>query len=135
VRSIFIAVFALVALVSSAQAKDLFYECDIPQSRSGGNYISTKMAIIQRANGAVQVIDAVLMYHDLSPLTVRVQRNTERVMSLIWAVDLRSGTNQKTDMRYNVRFNKETGRIQVTAVPQGYSNQWTSRGTCKLRKS
>lgn len=133
-KSYVAAIFTFFTLTTSALAQDLFYECDIPQSRSGGNYISTKMAIIQRANGAVQVIDAVLMHHDLSPMTVRVQRNNARIMSLLWAVDLRSGTNQKTDMRYNVRFNKETGKIQVTAVPQGYSNQWTSRGTCKLRK-
>lgn len=133
-KSVLFAVFAIFTLVTSASAKDIFYECDIPQRASGGGYISPKMAILVRSNGAVQVIDALLIRQEESPKTVQVMRNDNSVLSARWSLRFTNSSKQQAKLDYSVRLNKANMSVRVFMRPNDYNGQFSSPGKCKLRK-
>jgi len=133
VKSVICAVFAIFAFTISAQAKDVFYECDIPQRKAGGGYISPKMAILIRSNGAVQVIDALLIRQEESPKTVQVTRNDDKTLALRWTLRFRNSSNQQAKLDYSLRLNKANNSLRVFMRPNNYSGQFNSPGKCKLR--
>ncbi len=133
-KSVLFAVFAIFTLAAKASANDIFYECDIPQRASGGGYISPKMAILVRSNGAVQVIDALLIRAEESPKTAQVTRNDDKTLAVRWSVRFTNSSQQQAKLDYSARLNKKNMSLRVFMRPNNYDGQFNSPGTCKLRK-
>jgi hypothetical protein len=129
-------VMGAVLTATSSFAAGVFYDCDITNRRDKVDWISPKVAVIVQANGAVQVIDSVLINFRQAPATARVTRNTEKVLKARWSVrDARDSSGQEVpDFGYDLRLNKTNNTIVIGATPHGFAGHFSGRGTCTLRK-
>ena len=124
---------ALSGFATSAVGQGVLFDCDLANSPRAKGWISSRMAIVEHVNSAVQVIDGILIGAEDSPKSAQIVRNDDRVLSLRWVVDLVSESNQKATMEYSARLNRQNLKVQVTANPRGYSNNFTARGDCQIR--
>lgn len=120
--------------VADAQSRT-FWACDISDRKKDVDWISPTVGIVVNDNGIVQVIDGVLIAFEQSPKTGRVMRNTDKILSVRWQVsNARDASNQTIpDFGYDLRLNKETGRVVIGAKPHGFGNKFSGRGTCEIR--
>lgn len=127
--------FALAAflLAFPTVSHALTLECTVPQSNSGGGYI-TELYILQydEASGQAIVSDGLIMYHNNEqPMKAKVSEDTANKLVLTWNVQMTNSTGQMTKMQYRAAYFKANGKVTVRAVPGGYSNNFEARGTCK----
>lgn len=124
---------ATVGIGSAASAAGFLYDCNV-KSRTDG-WISDKMAFVVNENGTIQVIDAVTLTFDVSPLTVQVSKNDDRILNMHWKL---KGAQIDNSIKipfldYRARINKKTLAITVNGKPRDFTNRWSGKGTCTIR--
>ncbi|MEM1073262.1 MAG: hypothetical protein AAF665_03475 [Pseudomonadota bacterium] len=127
-----LAAFFGVSLAGAGPA--LLYDCDITDTRRGVDWISPKVAIVIKEDGAVVVSDAIILLVNKAPLEVRVTRNTDQKLALRWTLrNVESTQNQITPaFDYALTLQKKTREISLRARPQGYSNRFSGKGVCTV---
>ncbi|MEP4194129.1 MAG: hypothetical protein ABJL99_00675 [Aliishimia sp.] len=116
-------------------AADVLYDCDIRTSERHRGWVSPKMAIVERDTGAVQVVDAILISTDQSPITARVTRNTDKILMARWVIKKAEGRDTKVvpNLDYDFRLNKQNGRISVGLGLVSGGPRIAARGSCKTQ--
>lgn len=128
--------FAFIALIFClfpALAEALVLECAVPQSNSGGGYI-TETYVLQHdeATGEALASDGLIMYVYDTPVSAKVTDDTAKKLVLTWAVQLTNSAGQPTNMRFRAAYFKDTRQINIRAMPGGYDNSFEGRGSCKV---
>ena len=119
----------------AAAADRVLWYCDISDRRAKVDWVPPEIALVVDAKGTVDVIDGLLILFDQSPKRGRVFRNDDRILRVNWTLKGAMDSQQQKipNFGYNLRLNKKTGRVTVGAMPHGYSNRFSGRGTCKIR--
>jgi hypothetical protein len=118
-----------------ASAAGFLYDCSITEKGARMGWLSDKLAFVVPGDGKIQVIDAVTLNFRVSPLTVKVTRNTDTKLVMRWALKGVRDSNglQVPTFDYTARINKETLGITLEANPRGFSKNWVGRGSCVKR--
>jgi hypothetical protein len=124
--------FALFFSVIPAAAQALVLECTLPQTNSGGGYL-TETYVLQYDEGAGKALasDGLIMYVHDAPIEAKVSEDTNKKLVLSWALVLTNNSGQQTNMRFRAVYFKDTRQITIRATPGGYDNSFEARGNCK----
>jgi len=116
-------------------AQSVMYECAITQKHKKLDWISDTMAIVVGKDGKVSVVDNVTLQIMGGPVAAQVLRNTAEKMKVRWVVKgARDSENVRVaEFSYDAMLDKTTNAIAVYAIPLGFPNRFTGKGTCKVR--
>ena len=124
--------FGLFFLAIPSLADALTLECALPQTNSGGGYL-TETYVLQydEAAGKALASDGLILYFNDGPIEAKVSEETGKKLVLSWMVLITNSTGQQTKMRFRAVYFKETRQITIRATPGGYDNSFEARGSCK----
>ncbi|NJS39694.1 MAG: hypothetical protein HC783_12530 [Rhodobacteraceae bacterium] len=124
--------FALFFSVLPAAAQALVLECSLPQTNSGGGYV-TETYVLQHdeSTGKALASDGLIMYVHDAPIEAKVSEDTKKKLVLSWSVQITNRTGQQTKMRFRAVYFRDTKQVTIRATPGGYDNSFEARGTCK----
>lgn len=134
---IFGAFLAVAVVAVPVQAKEGYiYACDLSQTRGGGGFIGSKIAIIVHPTGKLSVIDGLIMHYHGEALPVKVLRSTKKKLLLEWVVDnVRDGSNTRAPkFVFSARLERKSGKIRINGRPQGFPNHFQENGSCEVLK-
>lgn len=126
---------ACLNFASQAQAVGFLYDCTITDKGSGVEWVSEKLAFVVPGDGEIQVIDAVTLFFKVSPMTVKVSRNSDTKLVMRWSLKGVRDSNglQVPTFDYTARLNKKTNAITIQANPRDFPKNWVGRGSCVKR--
>lgn len=124
-----------VAGQASAKTNGFLFDCSITEKGTRIGWLSDRLAFVVPGDGKIQVIDAVTLYFGVSPLTVRVSRNSDTKLVMRWKL---KGVRDKKGVPvptfdYTARIDKATLGITLEARPRGFTENWVGRGSCVKR--
>lgn len=137
-RSVFRAVGLTLALclplAPAVQAKDKVeaLECRFAVRSANKGWVP-EVLVVARVPGAKNVVisDPILLAFEKGPKEVRLAEETARRLTYKWSVETVIANRQSARMRYVLTLYKADGTAKLTARPGGYSDDFTSNGTCK----
>ncbi|SNS76535.1 hypothetical protein [Antarctobacter heliothermus] len=123
------------ALCGAASAEMTAYQCAI-RGTSGRQWIQPLIFIaLDRATDRVVVSDAsILGFNNGVPVEGTLVRDNAARVTVAWELELRSASNQTVRMDYRATYLKATGKVNVSARPQGYEDLFNRAGTCTVTK-
>ena len=132
--TVLLSIFVLIVGAMPSLAANLRYECDITKRQKNVQWISPQLIVDIPQKGQPQVFDAVIQHFIGKPVPARA---TKRGADLVvrWSLKgLRDSAKQAIPaFNFTARINTETNAVRLMAKPTSFPNQWTGRGTCKLR--
>lgn len=131
-----VAVLAVCLTAGAAiAAPPVMYECSITEKRRKLGWISDTMAIVIDKDGKASVVDNVTLNFTGGPVAAQMLRNTAEKLKVRWVVKgARDSENVRVaEFSYDAMLNKTTNAIAVYAIPLGFPNRFSGKGTCKVR--
>jgi hypothetical protein len=122
---------------AQAGAAGFLFDCTITKKGQGVQWLSDTLAFVVPGDGTIQVIDAVTLFFGISPVKVKVARNSDTKLVMHWKL---KGVEDANGLKvpvfdYTARINKTTMAITLEARPRDFQKSWIGRGTCtKLTK-
>lgn len=115
---------------TAAFAGQKVYDCSVKNTRL--NWIPERIIIAHNDGaGSAMVNDPIINNYIGKPVSAKVTKNNDKIVAFRWRITVKDKTNQRATMTYQVSIKHDTGKISVTAKPAGYSNLFSSGGTCK----
>jgi hypothetical protein len=127
----FVAGSALMAAAFLAQgvaAKE--FECHFAEKGRTGWV--PEVVFVHDEAGEIFVYDPIIKHFIGEPVTGRIQRENQRVVSYEWTLDqtTNSGGQYVTAFDYRILVQKSSNKATLTAVPLGYDSTYQADGTC-----
>ncbi len=110
------------------------YECKIGNTRSQGNWLP-KVLFIGHNHTEKKVIVSdpiILHFNDRQPIEGRVSTDNSKRITFTWNLQTKV-RSQTAKIAYRATYMKATGRLNISGSPLGYSNRYTSSGTCDVK--
>lgn len=122
------ALLASAFFVQAVAAKE--YKCDFVEKAQTGWV--PKVVYLRDEAGEILVFDPIIKHFIGEPVTGRIQRENERVVSYEWTLDqtTNSGGQYVTAFDYRILMQKSSAKATLTAVPLGYDSTYHADGTC-----
>lgn len=131
-KSIILAALSSVALALPAAAAT-HYECKLREA-GNSNWIPPDLYVIHdESAGTAEVHDGIIYhYNNEKPLPARVDTNNTQRVTFVWDLRTQDRRAQNANMQYRATYVKGRKRMNIVAVPGGYSNGFQGYGTCTL---
>lgn len=112
----------------------LTLECNVPESNSGGGYITDVYVFEYNENsGEAIVADGWIMHLHDAPIPARVTEDTSKKLAFSWTLNITNGAGQQTKMQYRAAYFKASKELLVRGTPGGgYGGNFEGRGKCKV---
>lgn len=126
---------AALMLSGTSAAADVLYECDITQRKKDVDWISPKVAFIMRDDGTAEVIDGIILAFVDGVQRANLRRRGDRLIfnwSLSGLVD--SAEQFVPKFAYRATLNTKDNTVVVRAKPASFPQQFSGKGSCKVRK-
>ncbi|MGH1412220.1 MAG: hypothetical protein ACRBB0_01930 [Pelagimonas sp.] len=110
------------------------YECKIVNTRSQGNWLPKVLFIgHDETKDTVIVSDPIILYfNDRQPIQGHVSTDNNKRTTFTWKLKTKT-KQQYATIAYRATYMKATGRLNISGSPLGYSNRYTSSGTCEVK--
>jgi hypothetical protein len=103
------------------------WDCTV---KNGGDWVTDKYLInYDPATKQASVVDGVIYHVKNGFMPVSVKKDDGEVLALEWIVRLRV-RGRSGSVRLKTSVNQKTGAYSVSAIPLGYDNIGSGRGTC-----
>jgi hypothetical protein len=127
-RAVILAVSALAAL--PAQAATL--ECTLKPAAAAGNVVTDKYFFdYDAATGKAVGVDGLIQYYHDAPIPVKVSEDSAKKLVFSWNITMSNAQREPTKMQFRAVIFKKDNSVTIRAVPGGFSNDFTAKGTCK----
>ena len=125
---------SLVAVPDRAAAAQDVWFCTLKTARN--SFVMKEIVVaVDEAAGTAIVNDALIQHLIGTPVAARVTGNDAKQTRLKWVVKGIPATATRTaTVNYRATLTKASGRISVTAQPQGADNTFLDSGTCARQK-
>lgn len=126
---------ASILLASTAAAKDMTYVCqlDVPTSQ---RWVPAQIAIFHTTGSKTALVNDPLISHFLKkPANAKVAADNDQRVTFAWELpQVRNSAGQVTPrFLYRASYYKKTGKVNVSATPAGYRNNFNAYGKCSLK--
>jgi hypothetical protein len=108
------------------------WDCSV---KNGGDWVTDRYLInYDPATKKASVVDGVIYHVQNGFMPVAVKKDDGEVLSLEWIVRL-SVRGKSGSIRLKASVNQKTGAYSVSAIPLGYDNIGSGRGSCTRIKA
>ncbi len=115
-----------------AIAEPMAWDCSV---KNGGDWVTNRYLInYDPAQKEASVLDGVIYHFKSAFMPVTVKKDDGEVLSLEWIVRVKVHGKSGT-IGYKVSVNQRSGAYSVSAIPRGYDNIGSGRGTCERVKA
>lgn len=126
--------FAIATLAAASQASAAtVYTCSMKEAGNSG-WIAPKLQIVHTpGEKSARITDVVThRFNKEKPVTARVDAENAKRVTFVWRLQLRDKNGQNGRMQYRATWVKSDKRMNVVAVPLGYTNRFQGYGNCKV---
>ncbi len=122
------------ALIGSAAFANTIYECSFMDNRANNGWVPTSV-VVSYDPGADKALvsDAMILSAFGEPRLMEVRRDTEKKLTLEWEIGLQATDGTSATFSYVLVIQKQSKTATINGFPEGYSNQFGSTGTCKVK--
>jgi len=108
------------------------YLCEFTRGGSKG-WIPTKILVnIDAEAGTAGVMDGLTLSKQEGLFPAKISANTKKRYTISWSVKrLKSNTGQNVNADFRLSLQKTSLIANVSMLPQGYDNKFSTRGPCK----
>lgn len=132
----------IVGLVASfggaqaVQAKSQLYVCKLEKGASDTSWISETTGFVLDDNGAVQVVDSIIMHYLKEAQTAKVRRQGDvlKINWLVTGIDDAVGTRIPR-IRYSAKLNTKNKTFSISSRIPGFENTDFGSGSCIIGKA
>ncbi|MBA3909962.1 MAG: hypothetical protein C0524_08740 [Rhodobacter sp.] len=129
-RSLF-AVVAAVFIATPSLAREV-YECDFPARANNLGYLpDVVMMARETGSDTVTVVEPFIQYTEGGPIEGKIAEENDKKLSVSWTIMQESTVNDYEKVHYRVSVQKSSLSASLVGRALGYSNNFTSQGTCK----
>lgn len=123
-----------VSLASAALSRTI-YECQIEDRGTNQGWLPN-IVVVAYEPGAetVTVSDPYIEFASGGPIEVKPTTDNDAQLSLKWKITLPAANQDDLNLTYSFTILKADNRAKISALPHGYDNTFTSKGTCKVKK-
>jgi|GEM_PF-7005999 len=126
---------AVSALALPAVAQEV-YDCSFPNKADNLGYVSATLALAREPGAdTVTVVDEVIQNETGGPIEVAIVEESDSKFSMVWTVTIRSPGNDFMRVKYRLSIQKKSLAATLSGKPLGYTNNFSSRGRCALRRA
>jgi hypothetical protein len=129
-----IAISAALLVPSAAVSAPLRYFCDIDQSGTQG-WIAPQIVILHEPGGKIALVNDGLIATVLkAPVKAKVAAENAKRVTFTWSLPFMKdkGNQVAPKFSYRASYYKQTGKMMVSAIPNGYNNNFQGFGTCRV---
>ena len=122
------------AVIGSSAFADTIYECSFLENRANNGWVPTSV-VVSHVPGAEKALvsDAMILSAFGEPRLMEVKRDTETKLTIEWEIGLRASDGTGATFSYVLVIQKQAKTATINGFPEGYSNQFGSTGTCKVK--
>ncbi len=132
-RIIVVGILATALATTTASATQL--HCKVKPSASQGGWISPEFVFqFDAAANEATVIDGLIDYYFKKPIEAKLTHKDGVKETLSWNVQTGDHTGQLTKLIFRASYFYKDDSFTVSAIPGGYDNSFSGRGTCELGK-
>lgn len=133
-KTLFLSAVVCTAFATMASAET--YRCELASGKSGGWIRPVVMVKIDPDQGAAHVQDDLTNRYEKGWYTAKLSVDNAKRYSVVWDVKgVSDKSNQKTaHLHYRLSIQKKNLKANASMKPQGYTNQFTTSGRCKIHK-
>lgn len=126
---------ALLMLASPALGKPVQYQCSFPYERAAGGGWIPEVVVLRDDDMAdtVVVFDPIIEEFVGAPVSAKRGDRSNARITYTWDVRVKAPGQSALKMRYRLTIYLNGRPATITASPSGYDNQFTGRGTCKVK--
>ncbi|MCH2164156.1 MAG: hypothetical protein MK098_05830 [Marinovum sp.] len=109
------------------------YECDLSAGIGANQWVSPRyiFSFDRKTNVAAVTDRLAATFFDGRPAPARIKRETRNGgVVLVWEVNARSASGQNAKFRYSAIIDGRTKRVNVSANPLAYNNNFNGSGKC-----
>ena len=122
----------MLAVTTGASARTI-YDCSFEELAINMGWVPTRVIVsYEPGSEEAEVNDGFIQHYVGGPITVKVSKDTDGILSLNWKLTPESNYGDEVQVRYDFTVYKADNRAKVRATPLGYDNNWSTRGTCKV---
>lgn len=123
----------LTAALTTAAAAQTIYDCSFEELANNMGWVPTRVILSHEPGAAeAEVNDGFIQEYNGGPMTVKVTKETDGILSLSWKLTPESIRGNEVQVRYDFTIYKVDNRAKIRATPLGYDNNWSSHGSCKV---
>ncbi len=128
------AVVLVVGLVFGNAANAETYTCKLKGDQGG--WIPRELIIkYDRKSDEVEVLDTIIQYYIEKPVVGGVATENAKRITFKWILPFIKNRERQvtTRFRYRATYLKGSHKMTMTGTPDGYSNNFTGRGSCSVK--
>lgn len=131
----FYKVLAAGLLLAGTSAQAQTFDCDM-YSQGNGGWVGSRMIFsLSREDSAGAVFDGLIKETYKHPIPATVVRRKDHIWRYTWKVeDAKSGNTGKETLQFSAILNTNSGKLSVNGTLQGYDNNISGAGKCKVVK-
>jgi hypothetical protein len=119
----------------AAQARDMTYICTLKVPASQG-WVPSQLVILHKDDEPTALVnDPIIAHFVKKPVEAKVVANNRKRIAFTWELKEIVNREGQETQRFNYRaaYIKTTGKISVSARPDGFSDVFDAYGTCEVK--